>query len=98
MDGEAPPKGLTRKVARFWRQVTEKYELTIGQKKLLELAAVELSRAERMDAAIAETGLTITNRFHELRENPLIRQSRLARESGARILSRLGLDLPEDHK
>ena len=98
MDGDTPPKGLTRKVARFWRQITEKYELTIGQKKLLELACQELTRAEQMDATIAETGLTIENRFHELRENPLIRQSRLAREAAGRFFSRLGLDFPEEQK
>jgi len=96
-----PPRGpraakhLSAESAIFWRQVTAAYELEPHHLLLLKLACEALDRCNAARRALAEKGLTQSDRFGFERPRGEIVIERDSRLAFARLIKAAGLDAAE---
>ena len=94
MTSRAPvaPKHLRQNTARWWREVHKSYQLDQHHSRLLQLAAEAWDRAEQSREALAEHGLTYSDRFGKPLARPEVAIERDARIAFARLVRELDLD------
>jgi phage terminase small subunit len=90
----ATPKHLRPKTKKWFREVVATFELEPHHVRLLTLAGEAWDRAEQSRQAIAEKGLTYTDRFGCPRSRPEVAVERDSRVAFARLLRELQLDAP----
>ena len=71
-DGLKAPRTLPAVARKFWLQVAKDFELERHHETLLTSAATLLGRAYQAREILDRDGLTVTNRFHELKEHPMV--------------------------
>ena len=89
---KAPPH-LRPPTRKWFDQVLDGYELEPHHVRLLQLAAESWDRAEQARQALAELGLTFTDRFGCPRSRPEIAVERDSRIAFARLIRELDLDV-----
>jgi phage terminase small subunit len=87
-----PPKHLRLSTASWWRDVQKSYDLEPHHCRLLQLAGEAWDRAEQAREAIAECGLTFTDRFGRPVARPEVAIERDSRLAFARLVRELDLD------
>lgn len=90
----APPEGLSKPTAKWWRSVREDFNIEdAAGLALLTAAARALDRAEQARKLIDEHGVAVKDRFGQLRSNPAVAAERDAQATFRASLRELGLDL-----
>lgn len=89
----ATPVGLDAASRRWWRSVTEDFELEAHHLRLLEIACRAWDRAEQARRRIAADGAYLHDRFGQLRAHPAIDVERRARDQFRSMVRELGLDV-----
>lgn len=87
-----PPGHLRKPTARWWQSVVADYAMESHHLRLLQLAAEAWDRAEQAKEAIAEHGLTFTDRFGQPHARPEVAIERDSRLAFARLIRELDLD------
>lgn len=91
-----PPRGLSARARRLWRDVLEAYVLDDGHElALLEEALRSLDRADQARALVDEEGLLVLDRFGKASAHPGVAIERDARALFVRTLRGIGLDVPD---
>ncbi|MBO6725551.1 MAG: hypothetical protein JJ911_07825 [Rhizobiaceae bacterium] len=88
-----PPKHLRAPTGRWFTSVVDEYDLEPHHLRLLTRAAEAFDRGEEAREAIAENGLTYTDRFGAPRARPEVAVERDCRIGFARLLRELALDI-----
>lgn len=86
------PSHLADPTATWWAKVVDAYELEDHHVRLLTLAAESWDRSQQAREAIAEHGLTYTDRFGQPHSRPEVNVERDARIAFARLMRELDLD------
>jgi P27 family predicted phage terminase small subunit len=87
------PRHLKPATRRWWASVVADYELEPHHIRLLTLAAESWDRCQQAREAIAEHGLTFTDRHGSPRARCEVAIERDSRIAFARLLRELGLDV-----
>lgn len=93
------PKALSPDARKLWRQVCEEYDdLGPHHLKILQSACECWDRMASLKATIDQDGAIMTDRFGQKKPHPALKEERQARETFARLIRELGLDLepPEE--
>src|SRR5690242_544455 len=92
------PSGLSARSTAFWTDVTEMWVIEDpAARTLLELACVALDRGEQARALLDAEGLTITDRYGQMKPHPAASVEHQARLAVARLLRELRLlEVPAD--
>ncbi|MEQ1955316.1 P27 family phage terminase small subunit [Mesorhizobium yinganensis] len=90
--GPNPPSHLSDAAKKWWRTVTEEYQLEPHHELLLKLAAEALDRAEQARAIIEQDGVTVLDDRKNVRAHPAVAIEKDARTGFARLLRELDLD------
>ena len=88
-----PPKHLSAVAKQFWRSVCESFDIDSHSLDLLEVACVQLQRAEQARVIIAKEGMIIVDRFDQPKPHPGIEMERQASMAFVRIGRELGLSV-----
>jgi P27 family predicted phage terminase small subunit len=87
------PKHLQPATRRWWATVVADFELEPHHVRLLTLAGESWDRGQQAREAIAEHGLTFTDRHGSPRARPEVGIERDSRIAFARLLRELALDI-----
>jgi hypothetical protein len=87
-----PLRGLSRRGRALYRKVLDNYELAEHHERILLLLCESLDRADAAQAALDEHGLTMEDRFGQIKPRPEVAIKRDAEVSAARLLRELDLD------
>ena len=87
-----PPRHLRPATRRWFSTVVSLYELEEHHVRLLTLAAQAWDRCEQAREALAEHGLTCTDRYGTPKARPEVQIERDSRLAFARLLRELDLD------
>ena len=90
---KTPPTKLKAAGKAYWRLVHAGFELDDTDETLLVLASEMLDRADGARQAIEKDGLTMTDRFDQVKPHPLIEVERQSLLAFVRIRRELGLDV-----
>ena len=85
------PAGLQSAGRRLWRAVVDEFELEAVELVLLEKACRTADDCARLDEAVAAAPLTVEGSMGQVREHPLLAQSRQTRALLAALLKQLNL-------
>ena len=89
-----PPRGLSREAARWWRRLTTEYEIGDDAGHLILMTAMEaFDRMRQAQAVLATDGLSITDRFDQIKAHPLCVVERDSRAQMMAALKALNLDI-----
>lgn len=93
-----PPKGLARRSAALWRDLTKTYDLRPDELRILEDACREMDLVDDLDAAtrkvVDDGALTVKGSMGQDVAHPLIQEIRQHRTTVANLLGKL--KLPDD--
>lgn len=87
-----PPAHLSPRSGAFWRHLTGTFVLEPHHLELLRLACEHIDRGEQAREAVAREGLTIRDRWQQIRPHPGIAIERNAALVVGRLVRQLGLD------
>lgn len=85
------PSGLGAAGEQLWSDVAADYELRPDELRVLEAACRTADMIARLDAAMVDEPLMVSGSMGQLREHPLISESRQQRQSLAALLKQLKL-------
>lgn len=86
------PKHLEAPTATWWRHVIAQYELEEHHERLLTAACEAWDLMTRSRVAVAEAGLTVVDRYGQLKPHPLLAVEKDSRIAFARLVRELDLD------
>jgi phage terminase small subunit len=89
---DAPPSDLSAAAQEFWRQVMGAFELERHHVVTLNLALHAWDRAEEARMIVDRDGMTVRDRFAQLRPHPMLAVERDARGQYARLMREVDLD------
>lgn len=89
------PEHLRPVTAEWWQSIVDDYALESQHVRLLTLAAEAWDRTQQAREALAEHGLTFTDRFDQPRARPEVAIERDNRIAFARLIRELALDVTE---
>ena len=92
-----PPKHLTRLAQADWKRFHADYQLDSDCEDILRELLEAMDRKREAQAMLAKDGITIKNRFGELRPHPACSVERDMRLQILRCLKMLGLPLSEEN-
>ena len=88
------PKGLSREACRWWRRLTTEYEIGDDAGRLILMTALEaFDRMREAQAVLTLDGLTIKDRFDQVKAHPLCVVERDNRAQMLSALKALNLDI-----
>jgi phage terminase small subunit len=87
------PAHLARRGGAFWSQIVDAYDLEQHDMPLLVGACELLDRAEAARKQIDTDGLTITDRFGQMKPHPCIDTERQSLLAYIRLRRELGIDV-----
>ena len=93
-----PPKHLSTITKKWWRDVLKGFEFDPSELPLLEAAATAWDRANEARRLIEENGLTIIDRFKQVKANPACGVERDSLATYARLIRQLGFAQSEDYE
>lgn len=89
-----PPKGLSREACRWWRRLTAEYEIGDDAGRLILMTAMEaFDRMRQAQAVLATDGLSIKDRFDQIKAHPLCVVERDCRAQMMAALKALNFDI-----
>ena len=89
-----PPKTLSREACRWWRRLTSEYEIGDDAGRLILATALEaFDRMRQAQAVLATDGLSIKDRFGQVKSHPLCVVERDSRGQMLAALKALNLDI-----
>ena len=89
-----PPKTLSREAKAWWRKLITEYQIEDEAGYLLLMTGLEsFDRMRQAQAALAEDGLTVTDRFGQAKAHPLCVVERDSRSQMLASLKMLNLDV-----
>lgn len=89
-----PPKALSIEARRWWNRLQAEYELgDEAARFLLETALTAFDRMRQAQQAIAEDGMTVRDKFGQLKINPAVNAERDARSGMLMAFKSLCLDV-----
>lgn len=88
------PKGLSTRSRRFWREVTDKYELRHDELRVLEDACREMDLIDSMSASLADMPVMVAGSMGQSVVNPLVAELRQHRAVLRQLL--VSLKLPDE--
>ncbi len=91
-DPVGPPEHLQPATAEWWEATCTAYVLEPHHVRLLTLAAEAWDRGQEARQILAADGITVTDRFDQVRPHPAVAIERDARLSFARLMRELDLD------
>ena len=89
------PRHLSKQMKHFFRQVCKDYELESHHKKLLKMACESYDRVEQARMVLKEQGLTITDRYGQLKSHPCCKVENDNKVIFARLLREIHLDVEQ---
>lgn len=92
MGSPRPPAHLEPATRKWWKSVTDDYELADHHVRLLTLAGESWDRAQQAREALAEHGTTYTDRFGQPRARPEVAIQRDATIAFARLIREIDLE------
>ena len=97
---DTPPAHLTARSKTFWRAMIADYALDdVPARELLMRACDAMDRADNARTILAEEGLTVTDRYGQVKPHPAAAIEVQNRTSVARLLRELRvLDPPEEER
>ena len=98
-DRPHPPKHLSKRAKGLWLSVAEPYDLAAFQYELLLRACEASDRADEAQALLRSEGLTLADRYGQVKPHPAAAIERDSRIAEARLLRELALEPgpPEEH-
>ena len=92
-----PPKHLSLSSRKWFESVIANYELDAHHIRLLQAAAESWDDAQNARAIVKKDGMTVVDRYDQVKPHPMIDVARQSRVVFARLVRELGLDvaLPE---
>ena len=88
------PKTLSREARGWWNRLQKEYSLDDEAARfLLETALTAFDRMRQAQGAIAEHGVTITDRWGQIKTNPAVTAERDARSGMLQAFKALNLDV-----
>lgn len=90
------PTGLSEKSGRFWLEVVGEHTLRSDEVVILTEACRVMDVVAQLDKALHGEPLTVSGSVGQLREHPLLSESRQQRLALSRLLRQLDLDDAED--
>jgi P27 family predicted phage terminase small subunit len=91
------PGGLSAEAKRWWRKIVAEWNLDDAALLLLENAMSAFDRMREAQAAIAADGITVTDRFGQVKQHPATLVERDSKATLLRHLKSLNLDLEPLH-
>ena len=88
-----PPKNLSKAAETLWKQVVSDFELELHHLNLLAEACQQLGRAEAARKLIEVEGITVADRFRQVKPHPAVDIERQAATTFQRLMRELGLDI-----
>lgn len=88
-----PPRGLSTRARKLWRDVVEGYELSPAEAGVLEMACRCWDRAADAAVAIERDGLVVLDRYGTPKSHPAADVELRARATFARLIAQLGVKL-----
>jgi hypothetical protein len=85
------PDGLLEAGTRLWCDITESYDLSAAEERLLEHAARELDLIVRLDEALAGADLFVEGYKGQPVANPLLTEVRQHRATYSSLMSKINL-------
>lgn len=86
------PRGLRESSRRWWRAIVAEYEPSHAELRLLETACRAHDRAEQCRRLVDREGVTVADRFGQIRVHPALVEERQQRDLCRRAISNLGFD------
>ncbi len=86
------PKHLSPEMKAFWNAILRDFAPDDAGLKVLQAACEAFDAAQGAREAVAADGLTVRDRFGQVRAHPLLAEERRQRESYVRAVIALGLD------
>ncbi len=87
------PPGLCPEAQAFWKKIVSSWVLEDSALMMLQQACEALTHVREAEAVIRKEGMTIKDRFKQVRPHPCIAVIRDCRVLLLRYLKTLGLDL-----
>ncbi len=66
----APPKGLSTRSRKLWREIVEDFVLAAAELELLRQALAALDLADDAAAIVAREGITVVDRYGSPKQHP----------------------------
>ena len=99
METPKPPRDLSAPTKRWFASIAATFELEPHHVRLLELAARAWDRAEQARKVLAKEGLTVADRYGQLKPHPCIGIEKDSAIRFARMTRELSLDVsPPDSR
>lgn len=93
----APP-GIGRRAQRLWRELQVDWTFSADELELLKLAVEAVDRATKAQEILKREGLTVLDRFQQVKEHPAVAIRNTAEINAARLLKQLGLHAVEERE
>ena len=90
-DVPPPPRGLSPRSRKLWRDVTARYLMSPAELALFEGGLKLLDRADEARAIVDAEGLTVVDRYGSPRGHPLIDLEVRCRSAYAQTVRQLGV-------
>jgi len=90
-----PPKHLSAKMKRFWRDLNGRFDFESQHLHLLRLACESYDRGQQAREILDAEGITYKDRFDSPKSRPEVQVERDARLSFARLIRELGIETDE---
>jgi P27 family predicted phage terminase small subunit len=89
-----PPKHLSREAKKLWRDILDEFDLSDSAGlRILQTALEAMDRAQAARQAIDLEGMTVLDKFGQLKPHPLLPTERDSRAAFLAGLKALSLDL-----
>lgn len=94
-----PPADLMATGRELWAKLMTAYRIEDeGGRTILVVACRAADRAESCRLRVAKDGLTVRDRWRQVRPHPLLAVERSARDQMLRAIKALALPLPEEER
>ncbi len=93
-NGHRPPHHLSHEARRVWREIVAEYAIgDSGGLRILRVALEFFDRAQACRRAIEKDGMTVVDKFGQMKPHPLLPIERDSRAGFLNALKMLNLDL-----
>ena len=95
-----PPSHLSPESKAFWHDIVKDYDFSgdIAGQKILRVALESFDRSQAAREQISKDGMTILDKFSQIKQHPLISCERDSRAGFLAGLKQLGLERDADQK
>ncbi len=92
-----PPKHLSKEAKRLWDEINREWELDSAGLLILQAGLEAYDRMEQARRLIEKQGLTVVDKYGQVKMNPLVQVERDSRGLLLRCFKALNLDIEPLH-